>query len=233
MSNQNKTHKQTKQLDKIILLKISKITSILLLFCLSLILVIFIIPTTRASTVNISAEPQLISNAETRDDAYEELVDGYEKLEGMFTLYRDQETGKILMEIQPEQLNKNFLCVITLESGIGEAGLISGIPMRDFVFQLRKQQDNIQFVLPNLNFRTNELDPQARSIKRSFSDSVLYSLPIGATHSQKQTLLIDLESLLIGDLNLPSLEEDLPYDYSIDETKSYISDAKVFPLNIE
>ncbi|MGD1700841.1 zinc-dependent metalloprotease [Dapis sp. BLCC M229] len=191
------------------------------------------VPTTRASITNISAEAQLISNAEARDDAYEELVDGYEKLEGIFTLYRDQETGQTLMEIQPEQLNKNFLSVITLESGIGEAGLISGIPMRDFVFQLRKQQDNIQFVLPNLNFRTNELDPQARSIKRSFSDSVLYSLPIKAIHSQTQTLLIDLENLLIGDFNLPSLEEYLPYDYSIDETKSYISDAKAFPLNIE
>ncbi len=233
MNNQNPTHKQTKKLDQIILLKISKVISILLLFCLSLILVIFIIPTTRASIANISAEPQLISNAETKDDTYEELVDGYEKIEGMFTLYRDLETGQTLMEIQPEQLNKNFLCFITLESGIGEAGLISGIPMRDFVFQLRKQQDNIQFVLPNLNFRTNELDPQARSIKRSFSDSVLYSLPIEATHSQTQTLLIDLSNLLIGDLNLPSLEEYLPYDYSIDQTKSYISDAKAFPLNIE
>ena len=231
--NQNKTHKQTKKLDKIILLKISKMIGILLLFCLSLILVISSVPMTRASIANISAERQLISNAEAQDNSYEELVDGYEKLEGMFTLYRDQETGQTLMEVQPEQLNKNFLCAIALESGIGEAGLISGIPIRDFVFQLRKQQDNIQFVLPNIKFRTNEFDPQVRSIKRSFSDSILYSLPIEATHPQRQTLLIDLENLLLGDLNLPSLEEYLPYDYSIDETKSYISDAKVFPLNIE
>ncbi|NEQ36264.1 MAG: DUF5117 domain-containing protein [Okeania sp. SIO3I5] len=231
--NQNKTPKQTKQLDKIILLKISKIISILLLFCLSLILVISIVPRTRASITNISAEPQLISNAEAQDNSYEKLVDGYEKLEGMFTLYRDQETGQTLMEIQPEQLNQNFLCAIALESGIGEAGLISGIPIRDFVFQLRKQQDNIQFVLPNIKFRTDEFDPQARSIKRSFSDSILYSLPIEATHPQKQTLLIDLENLLIGDLNLFSLEEILPDDYSIEYTNSYISDGKAFPLNIE
>lgn len=215
------------------MLKIIKFISILLLFSLSLILVIFMIPTTRVSIAKISAQPQLISNAETRDDTYEELVDRYEKLEGMFTLYRDKETGQTLMEVQPEQLNKNFLCFITLESGIGEAGLISGIPIRDFVFQLRKQQDNIQFVLPNIKFRTDEFDPQARSIKRSFSDSVLYSLPIKATHPQKETLLIDLESLLIEDLKLASLEEILPKDYSVDYTNSYISDGKAFPLNIE
>ncbi len=96
------------------------------------------------------------------------------------------------MEVKPEQLNKNFLCFITLESGIGEAGLISGIPIKDFIFQLRQHQNKIQFILPNINFRTNDLDPQAHSIKRSFSDSVLYSLPIEATHPQIKTLLIDL-----------------------------------------
>ncbi|WP_293083213.1 zinc-dependent metalloprotease [Okeania sp. SIO3B5] len=211
--------------------------SILLLFCLSFLLVIFIIPITRASTTNISgnisANPQQIISATEIDDSYEKLIDGFEKLEGMFTIYRDEETGKTLIEVKPEQLNKNFLSVITLESGIGEAGLISGLPMGDFIFQLRKHQDDIQFVLPNLNFRTNELDPQTRSIKRSFSDSVLYSLPIEATHPQRKTLLIDLENLLIGEMNLPSLEEALPNDYSIDRTKSYISDAKAFPLNIE
>ncbi|NES77636.1 MULTISPECIES: zinc-dependent metalloprotease [unclassified Okeania] len=230
---QNKTHKQKNCIGKIISQKIIQITSILLLFCLSFLLVIFIIPTTRASTTNISAKPQQIISAEERDDSYEKLIDGSEKLEGIFTIYRDEETGKTLMEVKPEQLNQNFLSVITLESGIGEAGLISGIPIRDFVFQLRQHQDNIQFVLPNLNFRTNELDPQARSIQRSFSDSILYSLPIEATHPQTKTLLIDLENLLIGEMNLPSLEETLPNDYSIDRTKSYISDAKAFPLNIE
>lgn len=233
MSNQNQNHKQIKQLDQIMKVKSIKIISILLPFCLSLILVILIVPTTRASITNISAEPEEIIIAQETDQSYEELVNGYEKSEGMFTLYRDQETGKTFMEIQPEQLNKNFLSVITLESGIGEAGLISGIPIKDFVFQLRQHQDNIQFVLPNLNFRTNELDPQARAIKRSFSDSVLYSLPIEATHPETQKILINLENLLLGDLNLPSLAEALPYDYSIDRTKSYISDAKAFPLNIE
>ncbi|NES69211.1 MAG: DUF5118 domain-containing protein, partial [Okeania sp. SIO2D1] len=122
--------------------------SILLLFGLSFLLVIFILPTTRASTTNIPANPQQIISATEIDDSYEKLIDGLEKREGMFTIYRDEETGKTLMEVQPEQLNKNFLSVITLESGIGEAGLISGLPMGDFIFQLRQHQERIQFVVP-------------------------------------------------------------------------------------
>lgn len=212
--------------------KLSNIFSILLLFCLSFLLVIFIIPTTQAQQP-LFLQAQESSSQEQSNNSFEKLVNGTEKLEGMFTLYRDQETGKILMEVKPEQLNQNFLCFITLESGIGEAGLISGLPIKDLIFQLRQHQNNIQFVLPNINFRTDELDPQARSIERSFSDSVLYSLPIEATHPQSQTLLIDLGNILMGELNLPSLEEILPYDYSIDKTNSYISEAKAFPLNIE
>ncbi|MDJ0557397.1 MAG: zinc-dependent metalloprotease [Microcoleaceae cyanobacterium MO_207.B10] len=194
-------------------------------------LVIFIIPTTQAQTPIFYLEQQISSNEQ--DYSFQELVNGYEKLEGMFTLYRDQETGQTFMEIQQEQLNQNFLCFITLESGIGEAGLISGLPIKDFIFQLRQNQNNIQFVLPNINFRTDETDPQFRAVERSFSDSVLYSLPIEAINPQSQTLLIDLGNIVMGELNLPSLAEMLPYDYSINYQNSYISDAKVFPLNIE
>ncbi|MEB3341649.1 zinc-dependent metalloprotease [Okeania sp.] len=230
--NQNQAHKNQNYLDTLIKPKIGKIISILLIFFISIIVTIFIIPATQAQYLPF-LQVQQISSTKENNHPYAKLVNRTEKLPGMFTLYRDQQTSKTLMEIQPEQLNKNFLSVITLESGIGEAGLISGIPLKDFVFQLRKHQDKIQFVLPNIKFRSDKLHPQSRLIQRSFSDSVLYSIPIEATHPQTQALLIDLENLLLGDLNLPSLEEYLPYDYSIEHQNSYISDAKVFPLNIE
>lgn len=234
--NQNKTHKQNNHLGTIIQANFRKKSRILLICFLSFILVIFIIPVTQAQQAISQQSPEINSaeNAEETDYSFEELVEGSEKLEGIFTLYRNQETGQTLMEVRPEQLNQNFLCFITLESGIGEAGLISGLPMNDFIFQLRKHQNSIKFVLPNINFRADETDPQVRSVQRSFSDSVLYSLPIEAIHPERETLLINLENLLIGDLNLAAyLEEMLPYDYSIDYTNSYISDTKAFPLNIE
>ena len=169
---------------------------------------------------------------------FEEVVKDAEKLEGMFTLYRNKATNKVYLEIQPKQLDKKFLCFVTLASGLGEGGIFSGLPIGDFLFQLRRVQNSVQFVIPNINFRTSPGDPQAGSVERAFSESILYSLPIKSIHQGRQTLLIDLADLLMSEKrDLPGVKAILPMilgaSYSIDEDKSYFKDVKAFPLNVE
>ncbi|WP_375470657.1 hypothetical protein [uncultured Nostoc sp.] len=47
------------------------------------------------------------------------IVNRIDKLEGLFTLYCSEDSGKVFLELKPEQLNKNYLAIVTLESGIG------------------------------------------------------------------------------------------------------------------
>ena len=102
---------------------------ILLLFCLSLLLAI--------ATANISlvqAQQPIFLAAEQNEEAYDkpesfaEVIANYEKLDGLFTIYRDGENNKLLMEVKPEQIDKNYLCFVTLNSGIGSGLLIRGMP---------------------------------------------------------------------------------------------------------
>lgn len=166
---------------------------------------------------------------------FHQVIKDTEKLDGLYTLYRHKETGKIYLEIKPVQLNKNYLGTVTLESGIGERGIYSGMPLQDFLFYFRRVNNNLHFVVRNVNFRTRPGDPQARSLARSFSDSVLYSLPIKSIHPKRQTLLIDLGDLLLSDL--PGLSSELSSllkaPYKMDHKKSYFGDTKAFPLNME
>ncbi|MBE9122248.1 zinc-dependent metalloprotease [Tychonema sp. LEGE 07199] len=169
---------------------------------------------------------------------FEQVVKDAQKLEGLFTLYRNQANNKVYLEITPQQLDKKFLCFVTLASGLGEGGIFSGLPIGDFLFQLRRVQNNVQFVIPNINFRTSPGDPQAGSVERAFSESILYSLPLKSIHPQRQTLLIDLGDLLMSDKrDLPGIKAILPMilgaSYSIDEDKSSFKDVKAFPLNVE
>ncbi|MCC3531420.1 MAG: zinc-dependent metalloprotease [Microcoleus sp. PH2017_22_RUC_O_B] len=169
---------------------------------------------------------------------FEQVVKDAQKFEGLFTLYRNPATNKVYLEIKPQQLDKKFLCFVTLASGLGEGGILSGLPIGDFLFQLRRVQNNVQFVIPNTNFRTRPGDPQAGSVARAFSESILYSLPLKSLHPQRQTLLIDLGDLLMSEKrDLPGVKAILPAilgaAYSIDEEKSYFKDVKAFPLNVE
>ncbi|AFY42792.1 zinc-dependent metalloprotease [Nostoc sp. PCC 7107] len=162
-------------------------------------------------------------------EAFDEVIKDAEKKEGLFTLYRNSKKNKVYLEIKPEQLNNNYLATATLESGIGERGIYSGIPLQDFLFYWQRVGDKLHFVVRNVNFRTRDGDPQARSLARSFSDSILYMLPIKSVHPQRKTILVDLSDLLLSDL--AGLSANLGVTATADQ--SYFGDAKAFPHNVE
>ncbi len=160
---------------------------------------------------------------------FDKVTKETEVSKGLFTLYRDKEKNKIYLEVQPTQFKKNYLATATLESGIGEAGIYSGMPLQDFLFYFERVNNNLHFVVRNVNFRTQEGDPQVRSLARSFSDSVLYKVKIKSIHSQRKSVLIDLGDLLLTDL--AGLSSSLGVPGSKDS--SYFGTAKVFPHNME
>ncbi|MEH1839685.1 MAG: zinc-dependent metalloprotease [Nostoc sp.] len=176
-------------------------------------------------------KPKPSKTPTTKDDLepFDEVIKDTQKSGGLFTLYRNKEKNKIYLEIKPEQLNKNYLATATLESGIGERGIYSGMPLQDFLFYFQRVDDKLNFVIRNVNFRTREGDPQMRSLTRSFSDSVLYSIPLKSIHPQRKTLLIDLEDLLLTDLG--GLSASLGVPATTDQ--SYFGTAKAFPQNLE
>ncbi|MBC1220578.1 zinc-dependent metalloprotease [Nostoc sp. UCD122] len=165
---------------------------------------------------------------------FNEVAKGINKVEGLFTLYCTENSGKIYLEIKPEQLNKNYLAIVTLESGVGESGIYSGLPLSDFIFYFQRVNNRLHFVVRNVKFHA-ESRPEQRSLARSFSDSVLYSLEIANIDPQNENILINLNELLMQDL--PGLTTILKYslqaDYHLDAHKSYFGDVNSFSKNIE
>ncbi|MEM7556202.1 MAG: zinc-dependent metalloprotease [Cyanobacteria bacterium P01_A01_bin.84] len=188
---------------------------------------------------NKSSKPEKPKNTPKKDEdkskkdkfeSFEKVTKDTEKIPGLFNLYKDKEKNKIYLEIDPSQLNKNFLTTATLESGIGEAGIYSGMPLSDFLFYFRRVNKNLHFIVRNVNFRTREGDPQVRSLARSFSDSVLYTIKIKSIHPERKTILIDLGDILLNDL--AGLSASLGVSGGGSD-QSYFGGAKAFPKNIE
>jgi predicted Zn-dependent protease len=166
---------------------------------------------------------------------FDQVIQGSDRIEGLFPLYHNRKTGKLLAEIDPKQLNRNYLTVMTLASGIGQRGIYSGMPLGDFLFTLRQVRNTIQFVVPNTYFRADKGTPQARSVDRSFSDSILETLPIRSTHPQRKTVLVELNPLLLSDLPglMPILSVVLGGGFGPDQSATSFGTIKGFPLNIE
>ena len=166
---------------------------------------------------------------------FDKVIKDAEKQEGLLAIYRNSKTHKNYLEVQTGQLNRNFFCAIALASGIGEWGVNRGWPIADFMFQFRRVQDSLQLVVPNSYFRTQPGDPQQRSLESSFSDSIVAVVSIVSIHPERNSILIDMDELFLG--NLPGPASAFPWivgeSNSSAAGQAYISNAKVFPENVE
>ena len=183
---------------------------------------------------NRKSPPDLLGDP-GQGPSFEMVTKRLKKTEGLFTLYRNEKDGKLLMEVFPEQINRNYLAVMTLESAIGQRGLYAGLPVGEFLFNLRRVNDTIQFVVPNTYIRSDPGSPISRSVARSFSDSPLEALKIIASHADRKSVLIDLTPLFLADLPglKPLISAVLESPYSIDPKRTYFSAVKNFPQNVE
>mgnify|MGYP006278082361 CR=1 FL=1 len=168
---------------------------------------------------------------------FDTVTENLEPSQGMFTLYQNLDQKTILAGIRPDQLNRNFLLIATLESGIGEMGLFRGWPINDLVIQFRQAPDNqLQVVVPNFALINPEQSRRQRQLlQQSFSDSVLFALPIVSIHPETNEMLIDLGEFLLNrdPANLRASLGSVLGGYSQDFSTSYVSDSNLFPQNLE
>ncbi len=163
------------------------------------------------------------------DKPFDEVVKDMEVIKGVFTFYRHADDNKILMEIQPDQLEKRFLFAATLDQGVGERGLYGAQVLGDFPFVLHQVGKSIQLVQENTAFSAPPGSPAARAIGRSFPSSILGAAKLQSKpHPDRKSILIDPAELFVKDL--PGFAAGLsqayqPSNYTFDKEKSALRDV--------
>ncbi len=180
--------------------------------------------------------PQASSEANTPEESDEpsfaDLVADTPRLDGLFPLYHNAEEGELLLEIRRDQLDRLHLLVMTLSQGVGSL-FLEGFPLNDLPIFFQKRNQRILVTVPNTYFRTQDNDPQQSGVERSFSDSVLASLEIKATHPERGSYLLDIGDLLLTK-DLPDFNSTMSIlSFNLQANRSYLSDIKNFPENVE
>ncbi len=166
-----------------------------------------------------------------KDKTIDETVKDYEKLPGLFTLYRKHEAGRdtIYLEIKEDQLDKLMMMEVTASTG-SAGGIVAGNPLNDLVFKFSKvQDDRLLLVTPNISFRADGQKPIARAVQRSFADGYLDSYKIEAKQPERKSLLINVSDLFRGDI--ANFATQIP-GYTLDREKTYVASIKSFPENL-
>jgi hypothetical protein len=173
----------------------------------------------------VSADPP-----KAKHPPYAEVMAGAESIEGLIKLNRKD--MRLFAELSPNDLNKDFMVAIAIARGVGQTPLIGGMTWEfddTWVWQFRKVEDRIQIVRRNVRFRATKGTPQEKAVYLSYTDSILFSLPI-VTESPSGAIVVDLTSVFMSDL--PQFSRVL-HGFGFAADRSTFSQVKGFKDNVE
>ncbi len=182
--------------------------------------------TTKAETAAKKKKPS--------EPKFEDVIEGYDKIEGLFTLYQNVKEGKVYMEIRQEQFGPTYLCNITRQSG--DAQLFdSGAMLGEFPFFIKIVGKKVQFIQKNVAFRASPDAALNRAIEKDFSNSIWASAKIvSQPHPDMGSILVDAAEIFLSDYtNVGYYSGQAKMSYSFDKGDSYFSELKSFPMNTE
>ncbi|MCR9263217.1 MAG: zinc-dependent metalloprotease [Flavobacteriaceae bacterium] len=160
----------------------------------------------------------------------------FQKFSGYFNFYYDDESDKIYLQV--DELDKEFLYVYALSSGIGsnDIGLDRGQLGNEQVVFFKKAGNKLLLVQPNLEYRAiTQNNLERKSVEQAFAKSVLHGFKI--EEESRGSYLIDFTDFLMRDAHgvANRLKSTKQGAYSLDKSKSALDfeRTKAFPKNVE
>lgn len=168
--------------------------------------------------------------------AIAEKVANASRLEGYFSLYWEEASGKMYWEI--DKLDTEFLYAISMASGLGSnpVGIDRGQLGGTYVLEAQRVGPRVLLIEPNYRFQALSDNPVERqAVADAFAPSVLWGFDIIAATGA--SVLVDATDFFLRDArdvigNIASRNQGT---YTLDKSRSafYLENTKAFPENVE
>ncbi|MBT8137756.1 MAG: zinc-dependent metalloprotease, partial [Gammaproteobacteria bacterium] len=140
--------------------------------------------------------------ADKKDEAEEkktiaEVTENSDRVDGLFTLFRDREDGTVYMAVQPDQLNQEYIYFAHTTNGVVEGGHFRGAYIGNSVFSLKRHYKRLEFVGENTSFYFDPDSPLSRAADANISPAVLAVQEIVAEDEKTGEVLIKLDDVLL------------------------------------
>ncbi|MBI3838426.1 MAG: zinc-dependent metalloprotease, partial [Planctomycetia bacterium] len=183
-----------------------------------------------AKAAATAADAKTDSKPDKKEEKFPEwnkVTEGAKLIEGLFPLYYNEKDQKLLMAIKQEQYNQELILPISIARGAGMMYL-GGDTLNfgnQWILSFHRSADKILVVRRNVKFKADDGSPQADSVKVSYTDSVIGSLPIKSEEQEGRRVLVDLADLFMTDLAGIGITPD--------RSRSTWAKVKAFSENLE
>jgi Met-zincin/Domain of unknown function (DUF5117) len=173
--------------------------------------------------------------------AFDVVIKGADKQDGWLPVWRRQD--KVWIELAPGDFGRPMFLSPKLLSGVGEGGLYGGLLAsrsatvgRPQWVEFRRVNQQVQLVAINAAYRADKALPQSLAVQAAFSPSLLASGAVASlAHPQRQTVLVDVSTLLTGDLLglAMQLNQTFKQGYGLDGRNTTITQARTSATGLQ
>ena len=142
----------------------------------------------------------IATTALAKPKKFDEVNEGYTKvistIDGatpLFGLWKNEKEQQLLAELPRGWERKKFFIAVTPSAGV----IFSGLQGNEAYIYLRKYNDRIAFIKPEISVRSTGDKSSKDSVDTIFTDTVMLDIPIIATGPSGQPV-IDLDNLLVN-----------------------------------
>ena len=128
-----------------------------------------------------------------------ELTKDATRIDGLFTLFRNDKTGATSLLIKPGQLDKEFIYWMQIANGVVDAGFFKGAYGPSGIIEMRRRFDKVEFVQKNTAFYFDPDNAISRAAEANISDAILAVQSIAAENKESGEILIDADAIFASD----------------------------------
>jgi hypothetical protein len=140
---------------------------------------------------------EVSTSKKSKEKSIEDLTKSSNKIDGLFTIYRDTITGSIQMLINDKHLNKEYIHFNQISNGVTDAGKFRGAYGDSKVFKVRKYFDKIEFITQNTSFYFDPNNAISKSKDANTSNGIMASVKIEAKDDKSGLYLIKADDLFL------------------------------------
>ena len=189
----------------------------------------------------VAANPDEANADADAKETVAELIEGDQHYPGLFSFYRDTETGDTTLLLKPEQLNQEFIYFIHIANGVVDAGSFRGAYGPRFVFTIERRFDEVAIVRQNTAFYFDPENAISGAAEANIARAVLAVQPILAEDEETGELLIETDSLFLSEsfsqlTPTPNPDADPKTQFTLgglDKDKSQIVALRSYPQNTD
>ena len=138
--------------------------------------------------------------AEDMPKSLDEISKKCERIEGLFTILRDHDTGEVYLLIGQDQLDKPFIYFTYIESGVARIGLFRGNFRDERVFRIERDYQRLRFTFEPTRSYFSPTSPLRFAADANVSPAVLAAETIVAWDNDKKMFLISANKLFLGEV---------------------------------